>query len=301
LIKTLQSNQIMMLENLRFAKGETENDEGLARIFASYIDVYVNDAFGACHRAHASVDALPRLMKERAMGFLIKSEIENLGKIIEEPKSPYMFVFGGAKVSDKIPVIERLVDRVDSILIGGAMAYTFLKAKGTPVGKSLVEDSKVVFAGQLMERMEARRKKLLLPIDHRIVQTLDGEPEPMVTDDEKIPEGWMGVDIGPKTEDLFQHELSNAETVFWNGPMGVFEKKPYSLGTFAVAETLAALHGDVIVGGGDTAAAANASGYANKMTHISTGGGASLEYLQGKPLPGLEALRKTKRELASVT
>ncbi len=298
LLGGLKKKQIIMLENLRFAKDEEANGHDMASTIASYIDIYVNDAFGASHRAHCSVDELPKQMTKRAAGFLMLKEIQMLDKVVENPTSPYWVVMGGAKVSDKIGMIERLIDKVDGLIIGGAMAYTFLKAMDVPVGKSLVEADKVEFARELIERMKARKKPLLLPIDHRISQTIDGHGEMKVTDSPDIPNGWLGVDIGPQTEKLFALHLKSAKTVFWNGPMGIFENEKFNKGTFLIAQVLAGLEAETIVGGGDSAAAIKASGFADKVTHISTGGGASLEYLQGDTLPGLESLRRTKREEA---
>lgn len=296
LLGGLKKKQFIMLENLRFAKDEEANGHEMASTIASYIDIYVNDAFGASHRAHCSVDELPKQMKLRAAGFLMQKEITMLDKVVENPTSPHWVVMGGAKVSDKITLIERLIDKVDGIIVGGAMAYTFLEAMDVPVGKSLVEKDKVEFAGDLIERMEARKKPLLLPVDHRICQSIEGTGEVKVTGDAEIISGWMGVDIGPKTERLFAEHLKKAKTVFWNGPMGIFENEKFSKGTFSIAKVLSEVEGDTIVGGGDSASAIKASGYGDKVTHISTGGGASLEYLQGDNLPGLESLRRTKRE-----
>jgi len=286
--------QLILLENVRYIAGETENDEVFAQHLASYSDVYINDAFGASHRAHATIDALPRLMKDRGIGFLIEKEIQMLDRLLVNPQRPYLAVLGGAKVSDKIEVIEKLMDLVDGFVIGGAMAYTFLKAQGIPVGKSLVEVDKLNYAREMFKRMEARNKTLLLPVDHVKALTIkDAKGE--VTVDAALEEPYMGVDIGPKTIQLYRTALKEAKTIFWNGPMGVFENPAFSKGTFAVAETLAGLDCLRIVGGGDSAAAAEASGYAAQMSHISTGGGASLEYLQGDRLPGLEVLRARNR------
>jgi phosphoglycerate kinase len=296
LLGGLKKKQFIMLENLRFAKDEEGNGHEMASTIANYIDIYVNDAFGASHRAHCSVDELPKQMQKRAAGFLMQKEITMLDKVVDSPTSPYWVVMGGAKVSDKIGMIERLIDKVDGLIIGGAMAYTFLEAMDIPVGKSLVEKDKVEFARGLIERMKARKKPLLLPVDHRIAQDIEGKGEVKVTEDSEIISGWMGVDIGPKSERLFTENLKKAKTVFWNGPMGIFEVEKFSQGTFAIAKALTEVKGDTIVGGGDSASAIKASGYADKVTHISTGGGASLEYLQGDTLPGLESLRRTKRE-----
>jgi phosphoglycerate kinase len=288
-------NQIILLENLRFDPGETEDSPQLAQQWASYSDIYINDAFGASHRAHASIHALPEMMPRKGIGFLIEKEIKMLDSLLDNPKKPYIAVLGGAKISDKIEVIEKLIDLVDGFIIGGAMAYTFLKAQNIPVGKSLVETDKIKYAKEMIERIEARNKTLLLPVDH-IVSTEFGNTEnKKVTSSAIIEENYMGLDIGPQTIKNFSAALKNAATVFWNGPMGVFENKAFCEGTFAIAKALAESNALKIVGGGDSAAAAEASGYADKMSHISTGGGASLEYLQGEKLPGLEVLRPRKQ------
>jgi len=291
LLQNLKKNQLLLLENVRFAPGETKDSEELAQVWAGYSDVYVNDAFGASHRAHASIHALPNVMKEKAIGFLIEKEITMLESLLENPKRPYLAVLGGAKVSDKIAVIEKFLDIVDGFIIGGAMAYTFLKAKGHAVGKSLVETDKLNYARQMIERIEARKKTLLLPVDHIVTTSISDTKAAHATTDVNIADNELGVDIGPKTIKSYSTALHEAATVFWNGPMGVFETPEFSKGTFAIAKALAESKGNKIVGGGDSAAAAEASGYADKMTHISTGGGASLEYLQGDRLPGLEILR----------
>lgn len=295
LLPGLRPNQLILLENLRFEKGETKNSREFALQMASYTDIYINDAFGASHRAHASIEALPEAVEKKGIGFLIKKEIEMLDHLLVGAEHPYMAILGGSKVSDKIPVIERLMDSIDTFFVGGAMAYTFLTAQGTAVGKSRVEKDKVSFAREMLQRLEARGKKMLLPIDHVITNDFLAPSEIKTTDTATIPEGYMGVDIGPKTRELYRKELQKAKTVFWNGPMGVFEKPEFAKGSFAIAETLANLTDAMtIVGGGDSAAAAEESGYKDKMTHISTGGGASLEYLQGDKLPGLEVLRNLR-------
>jgi phosphoglycerate kinase len=291
LIKTLRRDQMILLENVRFLPGETKDSEELAEELAPNFDIYINDAFGASHRAHATIHALPKLMKNRGIGFLIEKEIGYLDQLLNNPKRPYWAILGGAKVSDKIAVIEKLLDLVDGFVIGGAMAYTFLKAMGHSVGSSLVENDKVKYAAEMVERIKARNKSLLLPVDHLITTNIKDVSGLKTTSDVNILEGYMGVDIGPKTISQFQAALLKAETIFWNGPMGIFETPEMAKGTFAIAKILAESKGTKIVGGGDSAAAAEASGYADKMTHISTGGGASLEYLQGEPLPGLEVLR----------
>ena len=294
LLQGLRPHQALLLENVRFEAGETKNSEEFAQVLASYSQVYINDAFGASHRAHATIEALPALMKEKGVGFLIEKEIKMLDTLLDNPKKPYLAILGGAKVSDKIAVIENLMNRVDAIIIGGAMAYTFLKAKGIAVGKSLVETEKLNYAREMIARMEAREKTLLLPVDHVVApefKATKGE----VTASQAINETQMALDIGPKTIKQFVTAINEAQTIFWNGPMGVFENPAFNKGTFAVAEALANNKGMCIVGGGDSAAAAEASGFADKMTHISTGGGASLEYLQGDKLPGLEVLRSKIR------
>ncbi len=296
LLSGLKRNQILLLENLRFDPREKKNDSSFSAVLASYSDVYINDAFGSSHRAHSSTAGLPELMKEKGIGFLIEKEVSMLSQLLSSPESPYTAVLGGVKVSDKIDVIENLIDRVDSFIIGGAMSYTFLKAQGIAVGSSLVETDKLSFAREMMKRLEARDKTILLPVDHIVTNNLN-KGEVHITDDEKIEEGWMGVDIGPKTISRFQEALKLSRTVFWNGPMGIFENPEFSKGTFAIAESIAPLHNEgglTIIGGGDSAAAASASGLASKMSHISTGGGASLEFLQGKNLPGIESVRRRR-------
>lgn len=288
-------SQIICLENLRFDAGEVENSNELALAWSSYTDIYINDAFGASHRAHASICALPDTLQKKGIGLLVEKEIKILDGLFSNSKKPYIAVLGGSKVSDKIPVIEKLIDVVDGFVIGGAMAYTFLKAQGLPVGKSLVESEKLKYAKEMIQRIEARGKTLMLPVDHVVSTSFNDVKSMRVTSDHKINENEMGLDIGPKTIQLYTKYLSTAQTIFWNGPMGVFETAEFSRGTFAVAEAMANNAGTKIVGGGDSAAAAAASGFADKMTHISTGGGASLEYLQGERLPGLEVLRARKQ------
>lgn len=285
-------DKILLLENLRFSKGEESNDNGLAQKWAKFVDVYVNDAYGTCHRAHASVDALPRAMKVKAPGFLIEKEIEVLSKVRNSAEAPFALVLGGSKVSDKIGVIENMMGKIDVLVIGGAMAYTFMKAKGIMVGASRVEDGKVAYAKELLARFAARDKKVLLPIDHVIVKSLDAPAGKQTTKDADIEPSWMAVDIGPRTRELFHKELSSCKTIFWNGPMGVYEIPPFNEGSFAMAKTIAETDCFSVIGGGDSAAAAVESGYADKFSHISTGGGASLEYMEGKELPGILALEQ---------
>jgi phosphoglycerate kinase len=294
LLQSLKKNQLILLENVRFEPGETEDSIEFAQRIASYTDVYINDAFGASHRAHATIHALPSVMLEKGIGFLIEKEIQMLDSLLENPKRPYLAVMGGSKVSDKIAVIERLIDVVDGFVIGGAMAYTFLKAMDIPVGKSLVENDKLKYAKEMIERIEARKKTLLLPVDHIATKAITDTASAHATIGTPIKEDELGVDIGPKTLAQYATALREAGTIFWNGPMGVFETEGFSKGTFGVAKAIAESSATKIVGGGDSAAAAELSGYASQMTHISTGGGASLEYLQGDKLPGLEVLRSKR-------
>jgi phosphoglycerate kinase len=298
LLAGLRPGQVILLENLRFDPGETKNSRELAGRWASYIDVYINDAFGASHRAHASIDALARLVSARGVGFLIKREIEALSSLIRQPEKPFLAILGGSKVSDKIAVIENLIDQVDAFMIGGAMAYTFLAARQTPVGRSRVEKEQLQFAKDMMNRIGARKKRLLLPVDHLVANAFEGagsSANPVTeTPGEGIGHEQMGLDIGPKSRVIFREEILRARTIFWNGPMGVFENEHLSHGTRSVAESLAQATergSKTVIGGGDSAAAAEQLGFAEKIWHISTGGGASLEYIQGDELPGLEALR----------
>ncbi len=289
LLHTLNKEQIILLENVRFESGETEDSEEFATRLASYTDIYINDAFGASHRAHATIHALPAMIPNRGIGFLIEKEIQMLDGLLVNPKRPYVAILGGAKVSDKIGVIEKLMDVVDAFIIGGAMAYTFLKAQGHFVGKSRVEDDKVKYAKELLARIDARNKTILLPVDHLVTKSITDTVGASVK--KEFGEGEMGVDIGPESLRNFSALIKEAGTIFWNGPMGVFETPEFSKGTFNLAKVIAESKGTKIIGGGDSAAAAEQSGFADKMTHISTGGGASLEYLQGDKLPGLEVLR----------
>jgi phosphoglycerate kinase len=282
---------IVLLENLRFHPEEEKNDEGFARGLASFADVYVNDAFGAAHRAHASVEAIVRLMPEAGAGLLMEKELRYLGDALESPERPFVAVLGGAKVSDKIEVIDNLAPRVDRLLIGGAMAYTFFKAMGKPTGTSLVEDDKLDAARQIIELAKARSLTLLLPTDHIVAPKLEaGAPaETLAVDDKAIGER-MGLDIGPETQRAYAAALRDAKTVVWNGPMGVFEIPEFANGTVAVAKAVADVKGTTIVGGGDSIAAVKAAGVTDRITHISTGGGASLEFLGGQALPGVAVL-----------
>jgi phosphoglycerate kinase len=300
LLAGLKRKQLLLLENLRFDPGEAENSTALAEVWASYSDVYINDAFGASHRAHASIEALPRLLKSNGIGFLIEKEIQILDQLIGHPERPYVAVMGGSKVSDKIGVIDKLLEQVDVLMIGGAMAYTFLKANGIEVGSSRVEADKVSHVKDLMRRMQSRGKSLLLPVDHVVASDIKSTAG-RITESAAIGAGEMGVDIGPKTIQLFAASIREAKTVFWNGPMGVFENPAFAKGSFAISQILADSKAPMrVVGGGDSAAAVEASGFASKMTHISTGGGASLEYIQGDKLPGLEVLRHRREGVEPV-
>jgi phosphoglycerate kinase len=283
--------QVVLLENLRFHPEEEKNDPAFARELAAPANAYVNDAFGSSHRAHASVEAITKILPRAAAGFLMEKELTYLGHALGSPERPFVAILGGAKVSDKIEVIENLLGRVDALAIGGAMAYTFLKSRGFPTGTSLVEDDKLDSARQVTAAASARQVRLHLPVDH--VVTLKLEPgaahETLAIDDPAIGD-FMGVDIGPKTVEAYQALVAGAKTVIWNGPMGVFEMPPFDTGTNAVAQAVAKVQGTTIIGGGDSVSAITKAGVADKVTHISTGGGASLEFLGGRTLPGVEAL-----------
>lgn len=292
----LEKGQALLLENLRFHAEEEANDENFARKLASLADYYVNDAFGTAHRAHASTVGITKFVKQSAAGLLMQKELDYLGKALEHPEKPFVAILGGAKVSDKIAVIQNLMTKVDALIIGGGMAYTFLKAQGQEVGKSLVEADKVEFAGQLLAEAKKRGVKLLLPVDHVVAAKIDANAiVKNIGEGEAIPADLMALDIGPKSIELFTEEISTARTIIWNGPMGVFEVAPFSKGTFKVARAVADNGGATsIVGGGDSVSAVHKAGVADKITHISTGGGASLEFLEGKKLPGVEALTDKK-------
>lgn len=289
----LEKGQTLLLENLRFHPEEEANDEKFARQLANLADFYVNDAFGTAHRAHASTAGVTKFVQKSAAGLLMEKELQYLGKALEHPEKPFVAILGGAKVSDKIGVIQNLLDKVDVFIIGGGMAYTFLKAQGQEVGKSLVEEDKIGLARQLLQEAKNRKLKFLLPIDHVVAGKIDANAAIQTV--EKIPPALMALDIGPKTVEAFAEEISTARTIVWNGPMGVFEVSPFAKGTFtiarAVAENAAAVS---IVGGGDSVSAVTQAGVADKITHISTGGGASLEFLEGKKLPGVEALSEKR-------
>ena len=290
-VRNAPTGGVVLLENLRFHAEEEKNDPQFAKGLAALCDVYVNDAFGAAHRAHASVEAIVRLVPEAAAGLLMEKELRYLGAAIGNPERPFVAVIGGAKVSDKIEVIQNLIPRVDRLLIGGAMAYTFFKAMGKPVGKSLVEDDKLDLARDVIARAKDRGLQLLLPVDHVVAAKLEaGVPvETLGVDDPAVGER-MGLDIGPRTIEAYSAALSDARTVVWNGPMGVFEIDAFAKGTIGVAQAVARVNGTTIVGGGDSIAAIKKSGVSDRITHISTGGGASLEFLGGQTLPGVAVL-----------
>jgi phosphoglycerate kinase len=290
-VRSVTGGGLVLLENLRFHAEEEKNDPHFAEQLASLADVYINDAFGAAHRAHASVDAIVRFVREAGAGLLMEKELRYLGEAVGHPARPYVAVLGGAKVSDKIEVIENLIPRVDRLLIGGAMAYTFFKAQGKPVGTSLVEDDKQDAARDILEHAKSRGLALLLPVDHVVAPKLEaGAPaETLDVNDSNIGDR-MGLDIGPRTAKAYADALHDARTVVWNGPMGVFEIDAFAQGTIAVANAVADVKGTTIVGGGDSIAAVKKAGVTNRITHISTGGGASLEFLGGRMLPGVAAL-----------
>ncbi|HYI03129.1 phosphoglycerate kinase [Hyalangium sp.] len=290
-VKELKEGQVVLLENLRFHKEEEANDEGFARELASLADVYINDAFGTAHRAHASTAGMVPFVKEKAAGLLMKKEIEYLGRVLKNPEKPFVAILGGAKVSDKIKVIESLLPKVDALLIGGAMAYTFLKAQGAEVGKSRVEEDKLPLASKILEAAQRLKTSIVLPVDHVVGNEPSAKSSKQETPDRNIPADLMGLDIGPKTRAQFTQHIRSAKTVVWNGPMGLFEVPQFAEGTKVVADAMANNRGAVtVIGGGDSAAAVQQMGYGDKMSHVSTGGGASLEFLEGIQLPGIKAL-----------
>jgi phosphoglycerate kinase len=313
LASALKPGEVLLLENLRFhpeeegkvklpdtatdeekklAKAELkQKQESFAKQLAELGDIYVNDAFGSAHRAHASTAIIAKYTQNNAAGFLMEREIDYLGRALSDPERPFIAILGGAKVSDKVNVIVNLLPKVDVLLIGGAMAYTFYRAKGLPTGKSLVEEDKIALAQEILEQAITQNTRLLLPIDHIIADSFDSNAHTETVGEDGIKDGWLALDIGPKTANLFSDEIKKAKTVIWNGPMGCFEMEPFAQGTLAVAQALANTHCLSIVGGGDSVSAVKQSGLADKMTHISTGGGACLEFLEGKQLPGVTALK----------
>ncbi|MTI88209.1 MAG: phosphoglycerate kinase [Balneolaceae bacterium] len=285
--------EIVLLENVRFHKEERANDEGFCKALAGHADLFVNDAFGSSHRAHASVAGVPRYLQPAVSGYLLEKEIKYLEESVNDPNRPFVAILGGAKVSDKIGVIENLLPKVDTIIIGGGMTYTFYKAKGWPIGDSLVEDDKVELAQELMEKAKEQGVKFLLPLDSVVAKEFNNDAEQKVVDEDEIEDDWMALDIGPQSAIAFGNQIKAAQTVLWNGPMGVFEMPNFADGTFAVAEALAEatkFGATTIIGGGDSAAAIKKAGLSDQVSHVSTGGGASLEYLEGKELPGVTAL-----------
>ena len=289
LAASLKDGEVMLLENVRFHKEETKNDPEFSKKLASLADLYVNDAFGSAHRAHSSTTGVADYLPS-ACGYLIQKEIEFMGNALANPKRPLVAILGGAKVSDKIGVITNLLDKCDTIIIGGGMAYTFMKALGYERGTSLLEADRVDDAKAMMETAKAKGVKFIIPVDNKVGKEYDPNTEAMIISSDNIPEGWMGLDIGPKTQALFADAIKGSGTVIWNGPMGVSEWENFAAGTIAVAKAVAESGAISIIGGGDSAAAVQKLGFADKMSHISTGGGASLEFLEGKELPGIAAL-----------
>lgn len=286
----LQDGDVMLLENVRFHAEEEKNDPEFAKKLASLAEVYVNDAFGTAHRAHASTEGVSHYLSPSVCGFLIEKEIRIMGGALSNPKRPFVAILGGAKVSDKIGVIHNLMDKVDTLIIGGAMAYTFHKANGYRIGNSLCEDDKIDLAKELMAQAEEKGIRFLLPVDNRAGDKYDPDCHAIDVDSDNIPDGYMGLDIGPRTEKLFADAIQGAGTVVWNGPMGVSEWEKFASGTRQVAQAVASSGAISIIGGGDSAAAIEKLGFADQVTHISTGGGASLEFLEGKTLPGIACL-----------
>lgn len=289
-ISDMNDGDIVLLQNTRFRKEETKNEENYSKELASLCDLFVNDAFGTAHRAHCSTVGVTKFVEESVCGYLIQKELKFLGEAIENAEKPFTAILGGSKVSDKINVINNLLEKVDNLLIGGAMAYTFLKAKEYKMGISRVEEDKIDYALEMMDKAKEKGVKLYLPIDHVVATEFNKNANPLITEDENIQDGYMALDIGPKTRELYAEVIAKSKTIIWNGPMGVFEFENFNKGTIAVGEAMANCDGITIIGGGDSAAAVNIFGLGDKMTHISTGGGASLEFLEGKELPGIVAL-----------
>ena len=288
-VADMKDGDVVLLENTRCRKEETKNGEELSKELASLCDIYVNDAFGTAHRAHSSTEGVTKFVDTAVCGYLIQKELKFLGEAVNNPVRPFVAILGGAKVSDKIAVIENLLDKVNTLIIGGGMAYTFLKAQGYSVGNSLVEEERLDYAKKMIADAEAKGVRFLLPVDHRVAAEFK-DVAPVITEDQNIQDGFMGLDIGPKTEAIYAEAIKDAKTVIWNGPMGVFEFENFNKGTIAVAKAMADADAATVIGGGDSAAAVNTLGFGDKMTHISTGGGASLEFLEGKTLPGIAAL-----------
>ena len=291
LAASLNDGDVMLLENVRYEKGETKNDPELSKAFASLADIFVNDAFGSAHRAHSSTTGVADYIPA-VCGYLIQKEIAFIGGALENPQRPFVAILGGAKVSDKIGVITNLLDKVDTLIVGGGMAYTFMKYLGHNIGTSLLEADKVELAGEMMAKAKEKGVNFLIPVDNKVGKEYDPNTEAMIVNSDDIPDGWMGLDIGPKSQELFANAIKGAGTVICNGPMGVSEWENFAAGTIAVANAVAESGSISIIGGGDSAAAVQMLGFADKMSHISTGGGASLEYMEGKELPGIAALNE---------
>ena len=290
-VEALSPGEVLLLENLRFHPGEEKNDPGFSQALAGLGEIYVNDAFGAAHRAHSSTEGVAKFLPA-VSGFLLQKEMDYLGAVVANPQKPFVVILGGAKVSDKIGVIENLLGKVDAFLIGGGMAYTFLKAKGVEIGSSKLEADKLPIASELLSRAEKEGVKILLPVDNVITDTLEQGGQVRQAG-EAVPEGWLGVDVGPKTVENFKARLSSAKTILWNGPLGICEREEFARASREIAEYISGLEATTIIGGGDTAAAAAKFGLSEKMSHVSTGGGASLEFLAGKELPGIAALENS--------
>ena len=288
-VNNMKNGDIVLLENVRFEPGETQNDPELSKKFASMAEIFVNDAFGTAHRAHSSTTGIADYIPG-VSGFLIEKELKFLGNAVENPQRPFVAILGGAKVSDKIGVIENLLNKVDTLMIGGAMAYTFFKAQGYGVGNSICEEDKLDLAKEIMAKAKQKNVKLMLPVDTVVGKEYKEDTESKTVKSSEIPDGWQGFDIGEETIKMFSNELQSAKTVVWNGPLGLFEFKQFAVGTNAIAKVLSQIDATTIIGGGDSASAVKKAGLADKMTHISTGGGASLEFLEGKKLPGIECL-----------
>ncbi len=289
-VSEMKDGDVVLLENTRFRAEESKNGEAFSKDLAELCDVYVNDAFGTAHRAHSSTEGVTQFVDTAVAGYLINKELKFLGEAVNKPVRPFVAILGGAKVSDKINVINALLDKVDTLIIGGGMSYTFLKAMGYTVGTSLLEEDKVDYAKDMMDKAKEKGVELLLPVDNVVADKFSADAEPVTTEDQNIPVGYMGLDIGPKSAKLYADAVKGAKTVIWNGPMGVFEFENFAKGTIAVAEAMAEADATTVIGGGDSAAAVNILGFGDKMSHISTGGGASLEFLEGKVLPGIAAL-----------
>lgn len=289
-VEKMNDGDIILMENTRWRSEETKNEDAFSKDLASICDIYVNDAFGTAHRAHCSTVGVTKFVETAVAGYLIEKELKFLGESVNNPTRPFVAILGGAKVTDKINVINNLLEKVDTLIIGGGMSYTFLKAQGFKIGNSLVEEEKLDYAREMISKAKEKNVKLLLPVDNVVGAKFDENTQPILTDDENIADGFMGMDIGIKTIEKYKESIKSAKTVIWNGPMGVFEFKNFAKGTFEIAKSLADLDAITIIGGGDSAAAVNQLGFGDKLTHISTGGGASLEFLEGIELPGIVAL-----------